>query len=106
VLGAFEEMVMLAVVHCGDAAYGVTVRRELERRTGSGVSMGAVTATLDRLDAKGLLESSIGERTESRRGRPRRYFRLAAAGSLELARTREVRERMWAGAELPEGGSA
>ncbi len=100
VLGAFEELVLLAVFHQGTEAYGVSVRRELEERTGSDVTMGAVSATLDRLEEKGLLQSRTGERTESRRGRPRRYFELNPAGIVELERTRDVRESMWEGAEL------
>jgi PadR family transcriptional regulator PadR len=100
VLGAFEEMVLLAVLHQGTAAYGVSVRRELEERTGSDVTMGAVSATLDRLGEKSLLKSRIGEKTESRRGRPRRYFELSSEGILELERTRKVRESMWAGADF------
>ena len=100
VLGAFEELVLLAVFHQGSVAYGVSVRRELEERTVSDVTMGAVSATLDRLEEKGLLVSRTGERTVSRRGRPRRYFALSPAGVAELERTRSVRDSMWAGADL------
>jgi PadR family transcriptional regulator, regulatory protein PadR len=41
-LGAFEEQVMLAVLRTGDEAYGMNVRRELERVTGRDVAIGAV----------------------------------------------------------------
>jgi len=33
-LGTFEEQVMLAVVHAGTDAFGMSVRREIESRTG------------------------------------------------------------------------
>ena len=43
-LGAFEEIVLLALVHLGDNAYGMTIRREIEDRSGRRrtVSIGAV----------------------------------------------------------------
>ena len=57
-LGTFEEQVMLAVLHARDEAYGMSVRREIEARTDREVSIGAVYATLDRLEAKGLVSSN------------------------------------------------
>jgi PadR family transcriptional regulator, regulatory protein PadR len=54
-LGEFELYVMLALAHLGDAAYGITVRREIEARTGRTVAIGAVYATLARLEEKGLV---------------------------------------------------
>jgi hypothetical protein len=41
-LGAFEEAVMLAVLHAREDAYGMNVRRELEARTDRDVAIGAV----------------------------------------------------------------
>jgi PadR family transcriptional regulator PadR len=54
-LGEFEHLVLLALVRLQDRAYGVTVRQEIERRTNREVSIGAVYATLDRLETKGTL---------------------------------------------------
>jgi PadR family transcriptional regulator PadR len=70
-LGSFEEQVMLAVVRIGaDEAYGMAVRRELERVTGREVTIGAVYATLDRLEAKRLVRSvRAGSGAASRRAR-------------------------------------
>jgi PadR family transcriptional regulator len=96
-LGAFEEQVMLAVLHARDDAYGMNVRRELEGRTDREVSIGAVYATLDRLEAKGLVTSSRvpGD------GGSRRVFAITAAGTRALVETRSLRERLWAGVMLP-----
>jgi len=44
-LGAFEEQVMLAVLHARDDAYGMNVRREIEARAGREVAIGAVYAS-------------------------------------------------------------
>ena len=100
VLGAFEELVLLALLHQGRDAYGVSIRRELEERSGSDVAMGAVYATLDRLEDKGLVRPQAAEREESRRGRPRRYYEILAAGVEALEQTRRVRDTMWQGIDL------
>jgi PadR family transcriptional regulator PadR len=94
-LGAFEEQVMLAVLHARDDAYGMNVRREIEARADRDVAIGAVYATLDRLEAKGLVASSRlrGD------GGSRRVFSLTAAGTRALVETRLVRDRLWAGVD-------
>jgi len=92
-LGAFEEQVMLAVLHARDDAYGMNVRREIESRTDREVAIGAVYATLDRLEQKGLIASTrvAGD------GGSRRVFSVTAAGTRALYETRSVRDRMWRG---------
>lgn len=100
VLGAFEELILLALVHQGTNAYAVSIRRELAERSGSEVAMGAVYATLDRLEAKGLVCSRDGEPGEAGRGRPRRYYDIHPDGVAALEQTREVRATMWRGIDL------
>ncbi len=102
-LGAFEELVMLSVAHEGDTAYGMRVRRELERRSGRGVTIGAVYATLDRLQSKGLVESQ--DRTGEAAGRARRYFELTPDGARALLDARRVHDSMWEGVDLAALGS-
>lgn len=99
-LGSFEEQVLLAVLHAGDEPYGMTIRREIEARTGREVTIGAVYATLDRLEEKGYLSSWTGDPDDSRSGRARRYFRLESPGQEALARSRELHSRMWEGIDL------
>src|SRR5690606_15338424 len=99
-LGEFELLVILAVARLGEEGYGVSVRREIAQRTGREVSIGAVYATLDRLERKGLLSSREGEPTARRGGRAKRHFRLEAAGEAALERTRRVLDRMWDGVGL------
>ncbi len=41
-LGEFEQMVLLALIRLDDNAYGVTIRREIQRRTDRNVAIGAV----------------------------------------------------------------
>jgi PadR family transcriptional regulator PadR len=95
-LGAFEEQVLLAVLRTGADAYGMGVRREIEEVTGRDVAVGAVYATLDRLESKALVVSRRAERE----GVSRRLFAVTSVGARALAETRTMRERLWRGVEL------
>jgi PadR family transcriptional regulator PadR len=95
-LGAFEEQVLLAVLRTGGDAYGMCVRREIEEITGRDVAVGAVYATLDRLESKALVSS----RRADVDGVSRRLFEVTKAGARALAETRAMRERLWRGVEL------
>jgi PadR family transcriptional regulator len=96
-LGSLEHIVLLAVAHLGDNAYGMTVRREIEARTGRSLSIGAVYATLERLESKGLVASFIGEATAERGGRAKRHFRMEAAGLRALRASQDAIRKMSAG---------
>jgi PadR family transcriptional regulator PadR len=95
-LGTFEEQVLLAVLRTGDDAIGMNVRREIEDVTGRQLTIGAVYATLDRLEQKGYLRS---HRSRAQGG-TRRTFTLSRAGAQALADTRAMRERLWSGVDL------
>lgn len=98
-LGGLEQVVLLAVAHLGEEAYGVTVRQEIERRTGRSLSLGAIYSTLYRLESKGLVSSRLGESTPERGGRAKRLFGVETEGERALGATRRMLERMWEGAE-------
>jgi PadR family transcriptional regulator PadR len=102
-LGEFEQLVLLAVARLKGQGYGMSIRREIEARTGRDVSIGAVYATLDRLESKGYLTSSDGEALPVRGGRRRRHFALRPAGAQELRHSRRMFERMWADIDLEDG---
>jgi PadR family transcriptional regulator PadR len=95
-LGVFEEQVLVTVLRTGADAFGMQVRREIERVTGRELAIGAVYATLDRLEAKGLLTSRrVASETPTRR-----VFALSRRGAAALAETRAMRERLWAGVNV------
>jgi len=105
-LGEFEHLVLLAVLRLGAGAYGMRVRQEIARRTGRDVSIGAVYATLDRLAAKGLVTSSVGDPTSARGGRARRWFRVTGAGIEAVNRARREMASMLEGLTIPLRGGA
>jgi len=96
-LGEFEQLILLAVVRLGDAAYGVTIRREIEERTGREVTIGALYTALDRLERKGFVRSSMSAPTAERGGRSKRHFRVKPAGAAALRQSRERLAKMWDG---------
>jgi DNA-binding PadR family transcriptional regulator len=96
-LGSLEHIVLLAVMRLGDAAYGISVRGEIEATTGRDLSLGAIYATLTRLESKGFLKSCEGEPTAERGGRAKRYFRVTADGKFAAQSTHETIQKMRAG---------
>ena len=102
-LGTFEQIILLAVLGLEDQAYGRAVLRAVQSASSEGrsISAGAVYATLDRVEAKGLLSSRIEQGTPARGGRARRFYRLTSAGASALSEARRALERMWQGKRWP-----
>ena len=98
-LGEFEQLVLVALVRLGPEAYGATVRREIESRTGREIAISAVYTTLERLEGKGLVRSRVGEPTAERGGRRRRHFELLPLGARALKVAYDAFTGMTAGLE-------
>ncbi len=101
ILGTFEMAVMLAIVALSDDAYGRRILAEVSRSLDRDVAAGAVYATLDRLERKGLAVSVLAGATADRGGRAKRYFRLTGEGVATLNGTRAAMDRMWSLAPWP-----
>ena len=106
VLGTFEQAVLLAIIRLADKAYGRAILQEIETRLGREVSAGAVHATLERLESKGLVSSRLGSGTPIRAGRPRRFYRLGSSGITALNDARATVEDLWRGLSWPLKGHA
>jgi PadR family transcriptional regulator PadR len=94
-LGPLELTVLLAVVRLGDDAYGLAIRADVSSRTRHDYSVGAVYTTLQRLEGKGLLASSMSEPLPTRGGRARRQFTITAAGRRALRQAERVASSVW-----------
>ncbi len=99
-LGEFEHIVVLALLRLSGRAYGVTVRQEIEARIGREVSIGAIYATLDRLEAKGYVKSQLGEPTPERGGRSKRFFHVTGKGIAAVNRSHRAIKTMTEGLDL------
>jgi len=109
VLGTFEQAVLLALVRPGTEpgkeAYGRGILKEVQVRLEREVSAGAVYATLERLEEKGLITSHVGPGTEVRSGRPRRFYAIEPAGVQALNEAKAAADRLWLGIPWPLKGA-
>ena len=96
-LGVLEEQILVAVLRTRGEAYGMNVRREIEHVTGRELAIGAVYATLDRLETAGLVRSSMGDPTPERGGRAKRYFKVTPAGIRAVKDTQNAFVSLWRG---------
>lgn len=105
-LGEVEHLVLATTLRLGSDAYGASLIREIEERTGREIPTGTVYVTLDRLEEKGLLRSREADPEPGRGGRPRRTVALTNAGRIAVAQHRTALMRVWDGLEndLPETG--
>jgi DNA-binding PadR family transcriptional regulator len=102
-LGQFEQLVLTAILTLGENAYGVTIHAAVEDLSKpKKAALGAVYATLDRLEDKSLITSWLSDPTPERGGRSRRYYKLEDAGAAALheagltaKRICDVIERSW-----------
>ena len=101
VLGAFEQAVLLAIVRLREDAYGRAILKEVTIRLERDVAAGAVHATLERLEKKGLVSSRLGSGTPVRDGRARRFYRMQPAGLRALNEARAAVDNLWHGLKWP-----
>jgi DNA-binding PadR family transcriptional regulator len=94
-LGSLELVVLLAVIRLGEDAYGVPVSREVVRASRRNWSVASVYAALDRLEAKGLVASEMGDPTPERGGRAKKYFRVTAKGLKVVRETQRTLAAFW-----------
>jgi PadR family transcriptional regulator, regulatory protein PadR len=105
-LGSFEQAVLLAILRLGENAYGRAVLNEVQVRLERDVAAGAVHATLERLERKGLVASRLGTGTPIRAGKARRFYRIRPKGLHELNEARATVENLWRGLDWPLKGHA
>jgi len=94
-LGEFEELVLLTIAALVNDAYSVAICDELEKHTGRAAKFGVIHAVLNRLEEKGLVNSSLGESTSARGGKRKRYYSVTNTGKAALVKTKQVRDGLW-----------
>ena len=96
-LGELEQVVLLATLRLGDEGYGVSIQDAITRATGRDLTFGTIHKTLVRLEAKGLVESRMGEAEARRGGRRKRHYEVTPAGVKLLKASIAALRRMAAG---------
>lgn len=99
-LGDLEQLVILAVLHVGDAAYGVPVHDAIQSRTGRDLTIGTIYKTLARLEDKGLVVSHIGDPTPERGGRRTRCYVVTPSGKRAIQASIRTLRRMASGLDV------
>ena len=97
--GDFEKLILFALLHLGEEAYGASIQREISARTGREVAAGALYTALQRLERRGWIHGWMGEPTPERGGRRKKHYRLQPAGARALSEAYDALRRMAAGAE-------
>jgi PadR family transcriptional regulator, regulatory protein PadR len=98
-LGELEQAVLWTVLRLAGEGYGATILEEVDERLQRRVTAGAVYATLDRLEEKGMIVSRLADPDEGRGGRRKRYMAVTEVGREALARVRREWITLWDGLE-------
>lgn len=99
-IGEFEELVLLTIANLAKEAYGVAILNDISERAKRKLSIGALHSTLTRLEEKGYISSYLGEPTNERGGRRKRYFELTDSAVAELNNMKALRDQLWAGSKI------
>lgn len=99
-LGEFEILVLVALVRLTPEAYGVSIREEIEDQTERQVTVGALYATLNRLEKKQYVTTRMGEATAERGGRAKRFYEITPLGQSQLKRAMTSLKNMVSGTDL------
>ena len=94
-LGEFEEIVLLTVGVLTGTAYGLSVKYEVENRSERKVNLSAIHSALYRLERKGFLRSELGEATQRRGGKRKKYFHVTSIGMKSLHEIKDLRSNLW-----------
>jgi PadR family transcriptional regulator PadR len=94
-LGEFEELVLLTVAALQEDAYGVEIKRELEKRLKEKLSVGSIQSALKRMEEKGFLTSAFGEATQKRGGKRKRIYSATSYAHRVLKEMKDIRAGLW-----------
>ena len=99
-IGEFEELVLLTIACLGQGAYGVAIKEDIEERANRPISIGSLHSTITRLQEKGFVDSILGEPSNERGGRRKRFFSLTKSGTIALSNIKNLRDDLWAKANI------
>lgn len=94
-LTRIEEILLLSIWKLREDAYGISIRRQVEKETGVRWMSGAVYAPLGRLKKNGYIAAYRADGATRKGGRPRIYYRLTPLGLDKLAAIQEINRSLW-----------
>lgn len=97
ILTRSDEILMLAILRLDNNAYGVSVIKEVERRTGKKLTFGSLWVSLDIMCKRGFVKKRTADPTPQRGGRSKIYYSLTPKGIRVLEETRQFQKTLWEG---------
>lgn len=95
ILTFIEYLYMAAILLQENNAYGAQIfDKSVELASPTKVAYGSLYPTLERLERKGFLRSTVGEPIPERGGKARRYFQVTASGQRALRRSEAASRRV------------
>jgi len=94
-LTLLEQMILAAVIALKDDAYGVSIRKRMEKLTEKRMMYGTLYNALDQLLRKGYVTKTKGTTSSSRSGRPRIYYALTTTGKKALRASYNLQSAIW-----------
>ncbi|MBN1224471.1 MAG: helix-turn-helix transcriptional regulator [Candidatus Aminicenantes bacterium] len=98
-LTKIEEVLLVAIWHLAENAYGVKIRQYVTKIAGRELSYGHLYSALNQLVTKKYVTKSLGKPSTRRLGRPRVYYSVSSLGMKALRAAKEMNERLWS--EIP-----
>jgi len=95
IVGQMEQIMLLAILRSNNRAYGSQISKEIKSRANLDLSVGALYATLTRMENKGFIESL---KSDSRTNR--HYFRVTGKGRKLLMEALSLIDSMRADMEV------
>ena len=94
-LTVLEQSILSIILTLEDGAYGVSVRRQVQKVIGKNINYGTLYNALEQLLKKGYVRKTQGDTTQDRIGRPRIYYALTPAGKKALWKAYELHTTIW-----------
>jgi DNA-binding PadR family transcriptional regulator len=96
-LTKIEEMLLVAIWHLRDKAYGVKIRHYVSAIVGKELTYGHLYSALNQLVIKKYVNKSVGKTATQRLGRPRIFYSISPEGVNALKAAMEMNEKLWSG---------
>jgi len=96
-LTKIEEILLVAIWHLKEKAYGVKIRQYVSAVVGKELTYGHLYSALNQLVIKKYVTKSVGKTPAQRLGRPRIFYSISPDGVNALKAAMEMNEKLWAG---------
>lgn len=96
-LTKLEELVMIAIWHLEDQAYGVQIKNKVKEIVGKEYFYNTLYTTFDQLTRKGFITKHFGDPTSVRGGKRKVYFHITKEGRGALKNAYKRQSRIWSG---------